>query len=82
LEPVDVRDEGRRRLYRLIGRELKPIHDWVKSYERSWSERLDSLELVAMTSSGTATVTLARDEQILITREFGRAQAATLVSLH
>jgi hypothetical protein len=70
LEPVDVRDEGRRRLYRLIGRELKPIHDWVKSYERSWTERLDSLELVAMTSSGTATVTLARDEQILITREF------------
>ena len=31
---VDVRDEGRQRLYRLNGRALKPIHDWVKAYER------------------------------------------------
>src|SRR5918998_3192793 len=38
---VDVRDEGRRRLYRLNGRALKPIHDWVKHYERTWSERFD-----------------------------------------
>ena len=43
---VDVRDEGRRRLYRLNGHALKPIHDWVKSYERSWSERFDQLDLV------------------------------------
>ena len=26
---VDVREDGRRRLYRLNGRALKPIHDWV-----------------------------------------------------
>jgi DNA-binding transcriptional ArsR family regulator len=43
---VDVRDEGRQRLYRLNGRALKPIHDWVKSYERTWSERFDQLDLV------------------------------------
>jgi DNA-binding transcriptional ArsR family regulator len=43
---VDVRDEGRQRLYRLNGRALKPIHDWVKSYERSWSERFDELDVV------------------------------------
>jgi DNA-binding transcriptional ArsR family regulator len=43
---VDVRDEGRRRLYRLNGHALKPIHDWVKSYERSWSERFDALDVV------------------------------------
>jgi DNA-binding transcriptional ArsR family regulator len=36
---VDVRDEGRQRLYRLNGHALKPIHDWVQAYERSWSER-------------------------------------------
>jgi DNA-binding transcriptional ArsR family regulator len=36
---VDVRDEGRHRMYRLNGRPLKPIHDWVKSYEQAWSER-------------------------------------------
>jgi DNA-binding transcriptional ArsR family regulator len=41
---VDVREEGRQRLYRLNGRALKPIHDWVKSYERSWSERFELLD--------------------------------------
>jgi DNA-binding transcriptional ArsR family regulator len=43
---VDVRDEGRRRLYRLNGHALKPIHDWVKTYERSWSERFEQLDVV------------------------------------
>src|SRR3954447_18570940 len=35
---VEVRDEGRQRLYRLNGQALKPIHDWVKNYERTWAE--------------------------------------------
>jgi DNA-binding transcriptional ArsR family regulator len=43
---VDVRNEGRQRLYRLNGRALKPIHDWVKGYERLWSERFDELDVV------------------------------------
>jgi DNA-binding transcriptional ArsR family regulator len=43
---VDVRDEGRQRIYRLNGESLKPIHDWVKHYERSWNERFDRLEVV------------------------------------
>lgn len=43
---VAVRQEGRQRLYRLNGHALKPIHDWVKSYERSWSERFDRLDVV------------------------------------
>ena len=43
---VDVREEGRRRFYRLNGRSLKPIHDWVKTYERLWSERFDQLDVV------------------------------------
>jgi DNA-binding transcriptional ArsR family regulator len=41
---VDVRDEGRQRLYRVNGHALKPIHDWVKTYERSWSERFERLD--------------------------------------
>jgi len=41
---VAVREQGRQRLYRLNGRALKPIHDWVKTYERSWSERFDALD--------------------------------------
>jgi DNA-binding transcriptional ArsR family regulator len=43
---VDVRDDGRRRLYRLNGHALKPIHDWVKAYEASWSERFEQLDSV------------------------------------
>ena len=43
---VDVRAEGRRRLYRLNGSALKPIHDWVKNYEGLWSERFDQLDTV------------------------------------
>ncbi len=43
---VEVRDEGRQRLYRLNGHALKPIHDWVKNYERLWSDRFDELENV------------------------------------
>jgi DNA-binding transcriptional ArsR family regulator len=43
---VDVRDHGRQRLYRLNGHALKPIHDWVKAYERSWSERFEQLDVV------------------------------------
>jgi DNA-binding transcriptional ArsR family regulator len=41
---VSVRDQGRQRLYRLNGPALKPIHDWVKSYERLWSERFQLLD--------------------------------------
>jgi DNA-binding transcriptional ArsR family regulator len=43
---VDVRENGRQRLYRLNGAALKPIHDWVKDYERTWTERFDHLDAV------------------------------------
>ena len=41
---VTVRDEGRQRMYRLNGPALKPIHDWVKAYERTWNERFAALD--------------------------------------
>ncbi|HEY7754732.1 MAG TPA: metalloregulator ArsR/SmtB family transcription factor [Actinomycetota bacterium] len=43
---VDVRDAGRQRIYRLNGRSLKPIHDWVARYEDTWNERFDRLDTV------------------------------------
>jgi DNA-binding transcriptional ArsR family regulator len=43
---VAVREEGRQRLYRVNAPALKPIHDWVKGYEQSWSERFDELDRV------------------------------------
>jgi DNA-binding transcriptional ArsR family regulator len=41
---VEVRDEGRQRMYRLNGPSLKPIHDWVKNYERTWNQRFEALD--------------------------------------
>jgi DNA-binding transcriptional ArsR family regulator len=43
---VEVRDEGRQRMYRLNGRTLKPIHDWVKAYERAWEARFEAMDEV------------------------------------
>src|ERR671937_503500 len=43
---VDVRDEGRHRMYRLNPDALKPIHDWLKHYEQFWSERFDRMDAV------------------------------------
>ena len=43
---VEVREHGRQRLYRLHGPALKPIHDWVRAYEETWSERFRALDHV------------------------------------
>jgi DNA-binding transcriptional ArsR family regulator len=43
---VDVRDQGRQRLYRLNGQALKPMHDWISNYERLWSDRFEQLDVV------------------------------------
>ncbi|MGH7502879.1 MAG: ArsR/SmtB family transcription factor [Longimicrobiales bacterium] len=43
---VEVRDVGRWRLYRLNARLLEPIHDWVKTFERSWTERFEAMDEV------------------------------------
>jgi DNA-binding transcriptional ArsR family regulator len=43
---VEVREEGKLRLYRLNAGALKPIHDWVKGYERFWLGRFERLDAV------------------------------------
>lgn len=43
---VQVRDEGRRRLYRLNPEPLKPIYDWVGNYEQMWAARFDRLDVL------------------------------------
>jgi len=40
---VSVSRHGQRRLYRLNAKELKPVHDWVKTYERFWTHQLDRI---------------------------------------
>lgn len=41
---VLVRVEGRHHWYRVNGPALKPIHDWVRTFERAWNTRLDRLD--------------------------------------
>jgi DNA-binding transcriptional ArsR family regulator len=41
---VSVSRRGRSRLYRLNPGELKPVHDWVKNYERFWTGHLDRIK--------------------------------------
>jgi DNA-binding transcriptional ArsR family regulator len=43
---VDVRDDGRRRLYRVNGAPLQAVHAWVAQYERLWNERFDLVDEV------------------------------------
>jgi DNA-binding transcriptional ArsR family regulator len=41
---VDVRDDGRRRVYRVNAAPLRAVHDWVARYERLWNERFDLID--------------------------------------
>jgi DNA-binding transcriptional ArsR family regulator len=41
---VLVRVDGRRRWYRVNGPALRPVHDWVRTFERTWNTRLDRLD--------------------------------------
>lgn len=43
---VDVREDGRRRLYRLNGPGLRPVFDWVSAYEQTWNARFELLDEV------------------------------------
>ena len=41
---VSERRAGRQRVYRLNGEQLKPIHEWVKNYERFWKHQLERIK--------------------------------------
>jgi DNA-binding transcriptional ArsR family regulator len=41
---VTVRKRGKMRLYRLNPQELKPIHDWIKDYERFWTHQISQVK--------------------------------------
>src|ERR1700742_602026 len=41
---VTVSKRGQLRMYRLNAKELKPVHDWVKVYERFWAHQLDQIK--------------------------------------
>jgi DNA-binding transcriptional ArsR family regulator len=41
---VTVTRNGQMRMYRLNGSNLKPVHDWVKTFEQYWSHQLDRIK--------------------------------------
>src|SRR6516162_317554 len=41
---VTCRADGRRRLYRVAPARLRPFHDWLAKYERTWNERMDRMD--------------------------------------
>ena len=41
---VSVHHRGRSRLYRLNPAELRPVHDWIKMYERFWTNQIDRIK--------------------------------------
>jgi DNA-binding transcriptional ArsR family regulator len=43
---VQARDAGRQRLYRLTGEPLRPIYEWVRGFEQSWSRRFELFDEV------------------------------------
>ena len=43
---VEARVDGRQRLYRLEGKPLKPIHEWVRKFEETWNDRFDAMDEV------------------------------------
>ena len=41
---VTVVKRGQHRLYQLHAAQLKPVHDWVKTYERYWTHQIDQIK--------------------------------------
>ncbi len=41
---VTVRRDGRQRIYNVNADNLKPIHDWVKTFERFWDHQIDRIK--------------------------------------
>ena len=41
---VNVRGDGQQRKYAASAAGLKPVHDWVKLFERHWNESFDRLD--------------------------------------
>jgi DNA-binding transcriptional ArsR family regulator len=54
---VIVRRLGRQRVYSLNAGPLKPIHEWVKTFERFWQHQLDRIKARAEQKARESTPT-------------------------
>jgi DNA-binding transcriptional ArsR family regulator len=44
---VAVHKAGQRRVYRLNPQKLKPVHDWIQTFERFWTDQLAGIKEAA-----------------------------------
>jgi DNA-binding transcriptional ArsR family regulator len=44
---VSVVKRGQQRVYSLEPKELKPVHDWINSFERFWRSQIDHIAAAA-----------------------------------
>lgn len=51
---VTVIKHGRHRLYRLEAGELKPVHDWVATFEQFWTHHIDRIKQRAERAAAAA----------------------------
>src|SRR5579871_460646 len=63
---VNVRGSGRHRIYSVNGERLKPVHDWVQTFEKFWKHQLQSIKKLAeekMKSQGSKADDQKKKEQ-------------------
>jgi hypothetical protein len=68
------------RLERSSESELKPVHDWVKTYERFWSHQLSRIKQRAEQASPAAEPTTQARKRELTMPETGTATAKARLS--
>ncbi len=60
---VSVAKQGQQRLYQLNPQELKPVHDWVKAYERFWTHQLSRIKEAAERKAQARSASIGRHEK-------------------
>src|ERR1700729_3307024 len=67
---VSMVKRGQHRMYRLNAAELKPVHDWVKTFERYWTHQLGQIKeraerkaLERLISKGTLANDIGKKEE-------------------
>lgn len=60
---VEVRQDGRQRLYRVNGAAVKSIHEWSGRFEQFWQGQIDRIKQAAEAKARAAKQTQRKDGQ-------------------
>lgn len=60
---VTVVKRGQHRMYRLDALALKPVHDWVRVFERYWTHQVDQIKQRAEQKALERLIRLDKDKQ-------------------